>query len=149
MPVSAATIFADAPLGAIIRWSDGSPRPPERHVRKVRDWERSNGEGRLVERHVGSRPGMLDSLTVHEGDFGEGGVIVLSVRRVFGANSLLGFDVVSVPQPGDALVITTSFGRDGLQHVASSREAAERWQAHHGYRDARIDVVPPSIALAA
>lgn len=149
MPVSAATIFADAPLGAIIRWTDGSPRPPERHVRKLRDWERSNGEGRLVERHVGSRPGMLDSFTVHEGDFGEGGVIVLRVRRVIGVNSLLSFDVVSVPLPGEALVITTSFGRDELQHVAPSREAAERWREQHGYRDGRIDVVPPSIALAA
>lgn len=149
MPVSAATIFAEAPLGAIIRWSDGSPRPPERHVRKVRDWERSNGEGRLVERSAGPRPGMLDTFTIHEGDFGEGDVIVISVRRVFGASSLLGFDVISVPQPGDALVITTMLGRDELRHVAASREAAERWQAHHGYRDARIDVVPPSIALAA
>lgn len=148
MPVSAATIFAGAPLGAMIRWSDGAPRPPERHVRKVRDWERSNGEGRLVERHAGSRPGMLDSFTVHEGDFGEGGVIVLSVRRIFGANSLLGFDVISVPQPGEVLVVTTSFGRDELQYVAPSRDAAERWQASHGYRNARLDIVPPA-ALAA
>lgn len=148
MPVSAATIFADAPLGAVIRWSDGTPRPPERHVRKVRDWERNNGEGRLVERHAGSRPGMLDSFTVHEGDFGEGDVIVLSVRRVFGTNSLLGFDVISVPQPGDVLIVTTSLGRDELQHVAPSREAAGRWQASHGYRDARLDIVPPAALVA-
>ncbi len=149
MSLSATTIFADAPLGAIICWRDGSPRPPVRHVRKVRDWEHRNGEGRLVERHAASGQPTLDSFTVHEGDFGEGGVIVLRVRRVFGADSPLAFDIVSVPQPGGALVITSFAGRDELQHVAPSREAAERWQAHHGYRDARIDIVPPAPVLAA
>ncbi|MDJ0276293.1 hypothetical protein QLH51_05710 [Sphingomonas sp. 2R-10] len=148
MSLSAATIFADAPLGAIIRWSDGTPRPPSRHVRKVRDWERSNGEGRLVERHTGSGPRMPGSFTVHEGDFGEGGVIILSVRRVFGVNSGLHFEIASVPQPGEALVITSSLGHDALEHVARDDAAAERWRAAHGYQDARIDIVP-SIAIAA
>ena len=32
MSLSAPAIFAQAPLGAIIRWSDGSPRPPAHHV---------------------------------------------------------------------------------------------------------------------
>lgn len=148
MSLSATAIFAQAPLGAIIRWSDGSPRPPEHHVRKVRDWERRNGEGRLVERHVRSHPGMPDSFTIHEGDFGEGDTIVLRVRRVFNANNPFAYTIVAVPQPGEALIVTSFAGNDELQHVACDRLAAERWQAAHGYRDARIDIVPPA-AIAA
>ena len=48
--MSAQLIFDTAPLGAIIRYSDGSPHPPERHRRKLQAWERRNNTGRLVNR---------------------------------------------------------------------------------------------------
>ena len=41
-----------APLGAIIRYSDGTPRPPERHRRKLQAWERHNNTGRLVKKQA-------------------------------------------------------------------------------------------------
>ncbi|MET3436045.1 hypothetical protein [Sphingomonas sp. 1185] len=145
---SAAEFLAEAPLGALVRWSDGTPRPPARHVRKISDWEHRNGTGRLVGRDVEPASIMLRSFTIHVGDFGEAGTIVMRMHRVFGANTPLRFEIVSVPQPGEALVITSLMGRDELQHVAPDRDTALRWQAAHGYRDARIDVVPPT-AIAA
>ena len=48
--MSASTIIDTAPLGALIRYTDGSPKPPARFTKKLAAWERSNGVGRLVKR---------------------------------------------------------------------------------------------------
>jgi len=45
--MSANTIIDQAPLGALIRYTDGSPKPPARFTKKLAAWERSNGVGRL------------------------------------------------------------------------------------------------------
>ena len=48
--MSANTIIDQAPLGALIRYTDGSPKPPARFTKKLAAWERSNGVGRLVKK---------------------------------------------------------------------------------------------------
>lgn len=48
--MSATTIIGTAPLGALIRYTDGCPRPPARFTKKLAAWERSNGVGRLVKK---------------------------------------------------------------------------------------------------
>ena len=48
--MSANTITDKAPLGALIRYSDGSTKPPARFTKKLAAWERSNGLGRLVKK---------------------------------------------------------------------------------------------------
>ena len=55
--MSAQQIYDHAPLGAIIRYSDGTPRPPERHRRKLQAWERRNNKGRLVNKQAGALVG--------------------------------------------------------------------------------------------
>ena len=46
--MSATTILDTAPLGAHIRYTDNSPKPPARFTKKLAAWERSNGVGWLV-----------------------------------------------------------------------------------------------------
>src|SRR6266704_6750722 len=69
--MSAKAIYDAAPLGALIRFSDGTPRPPSRFTKKLAAWERSNGVGRLIRKTPpfvrGSYAGGA-SLTLHEGD---------------------------------------------------------------------------------
>lgn len=48
--MSTTTIIDAAPLGALIRYTDGSPKPPARFTKKLAAWERSNGVGRLVKK---------------------------------------------------------------------------------------------------
>jgi len=48
--MSATTIIDPAPLGALIRYTDGSPQPPARFTKKLATWERSNSVGRLVKK---------------------------------------------------------------------------------------------------
>ncbi len=46
--MSAHIVYDTAPLGALIRHSDGTPKPPARFSKKLAAWERRNGVGRLV-----------------------------------------------------------------------------------------------------
>jgi hypothetical protein len=70
--MSAITIFDTAPLGALIRYTDGSPKPPARFTKKLAAWERSNGIGRLVKKEP-PRPyptrTVPASFTLHEGNW--------------------------------------------------------------------------------
>lgn len=58
MSRSAQDLFDTAPLGAIVRFSDGRPPPPASFAQRRRAWEINNGVGRLVRKIPGSaRPG--------------------------------------------------------------------------------------------
>jgi len=46
--LSAREIYDIAPLGSLIRFSDGAPEPPARHRRKRTAWLSNNGAARLV-----------------------------------------------------------------------------------------------------
>lgn len=37
--MSALSIFEDAPIGSMVAWSDNTPRPPERHRKKLSAWK--------------------------------------------------------------------------------------------------------------
>lgn len=58
--MSATNIIDTAPLGALIRYTDSSPRPPARLTWKLAAWERSNGVGRLCEEGSAARLFDLD-----------------------------------------------------------------------------------------
>ncbi|MGX1500866.1 hypothetical protein ACSSV1_005935 [Labrenzia sp. MBR-25] len=106
--MSAQSIFDNIPLGAIIRFSDGTPRPPERHRRKLQAWERNNNTGRLVNKQAGATVGKTRipaSFTLHVGDFGSKAVVVLRVFRTFSVDSALEFSVIERPAVGSILVL--------------------------------------------
>jgi hypothetical protein len=137
--MSAQSIFDNIPLGAIIRFSDGTPRPPERHRRKCQAWERSNNIGRLVKKQAGSTVGKTlipASFTLHEGDLGSKAVVVLRVFRTFSVKSALDFSVIELPAAGSILVLDRAGEAGELVHVAEDRQAAEEWLSRHGYPNA-------------
>ena len=82
--MSAQLIYDLAPLGSLVRFSDGAPRPPERHRKKLAAWEHRNSGGRLIRKQPERRIGNTvigASITLHAGDYGGGGVVVLRVHR--------------------------------------------------------------------
>ena len=145
--MSATTIFATAPLGALIRYTDGSPKPPARFTKKLAAWERSNGIGRLVKKEP-PRPYTTwtapASFTLHEGNFSSDGVILVTIMRSHSADSALTFDVVEVPQPGKVKILLDFGGATELLHLAANETAAELWIAREGYHNARLEVVGAS-----
>ena len=149
--MSAQQIYDHAPLGAIIGYSDGTPRPPERHRRKLQAWERHNNKGQLVRKQAGASigaTGVPASFTLHEGDFASLAVIVLRVFKSFSVDSDLTFTVLRSPSAGSVLVFSHPGDAGELVHVADSRPAADEWLSRHGYPDAVLQGVTADQAAA-
>ncbi len=148
--MSASLIFDHAPLGAIVKYSDGTPRPPERHRKKLAAWKHRNSSGRLVAkqpRRVIGNTTIADSFKLHEGDFGEGAVVVLRVYRSFSIDSDLSFTVVERPAIGSVIVLDLPDGE--LVHVAESEAAAQTWLQSHGYPRAVLQPISADEVAAA
>ena len=135
--MSATTIIDTAPLGALIRYTDGSPKPPARFTKKLAAWERSNGVGRLVKKEPLRSYATwtaLASFTLHEGNFSSDGVILVTIMRSHSADSLLTFDVVEEPKAGQVRVLLDFGSSMELLHLAASIAAAKLWIVKEGYR---------------
>ncbi|TIQ41825.1 MAG: hypothetical protein E5X49_16885 [Mesorhizobium sp.] len=139
--MSAQHIFDFAILGSVVKYSDGTPRPPERHRRKLADWETRNNGGRLIRRQaetVVGRTTLPASITLHKGDYGKGGIIMLRVHQTFSVNTDLKFTVVERPAIGSVLVLDRPGDEAELVHLAANRTDAETWLKSHGYPNAVI-----------
>lgn len=142
--MSASLIFDNAPLGALVAYSDGAPKPPARFTKKLAAWERRNGVGRLVRKQPGrERPtySTPPCFTLREGDFSSGGIIIVTVMHTYGLDSDLQFRVVERPKVGQVRVVQNIGDDVELLHLADNREAAELWLAKAGYSRARLDEV--------
>ncbi len=128
-----------SPLGALIRYTDGSPKPPARSQRSSRPGSARTGRS---PREEGTAEGLsnLDGsslLTLHEGNFSSDGVILVTIIRSHSADSRLIFEVAEEPKPGQVRVLLDFGGNTELLHLAESVTAAELWIAREGYRNAR------------
>lgn len=142
--MSAQLIYETAPLGSLIRYSNGEPRPAERFNRKLKAWNNENGIGRLVERYAGYDSASYRSpahFMLHLGNFGSQNVIVLTVRRAYSIESTLHFEMVDVPKSGSVRILTSFEGKDELRHLAPDMAAAEAWMARNQYSNMRAEVV--------
>lgn len=142
--MSAHAIYDHAPIGSIIAWSDGTPRPPERFTRKHAAWLTSNGRGRLIRKQPGRSMGNLSlsaSFTLHEADFSPGGMVAIRVHRTFSLDSSLRFSVIERPAIGSVRVFDRSGENAELVHLAPHRPAAEEWLSRHGYPRAVLEEV--------
>lgn len=149
--MSAQHIYVSAPLGSIVRYSDGTPRPPARFKRKLAAWENKNSGGRLVKKTPSCEmPSCFlpASITLHQGDSGSAGVVVLRVYKTFSVNCALTFIVTEVPKPGSVRVLDREAAE--LLHLAADRTAAEAWLAAHRYPGAVLeDVTTDEVGAAA
>ena len=145
--MSAQHIFDNTPLGSIIRYSDGAPKPPARFTRKLEHWERSNGSGRLIRkspgREVGNHP-FPASFTLHEGDFGGGGVVLIVLHRSFSVDTRLRFEVVESPKTGMVRVLAQDSCGTELLHLAANHETAAWWLKYHPHSNAVLEEVMAS-----
>jgi hypothetical protein len=133
-----------APIGSIIGWSDGTPRPSERHHRKLSAWRTKNSSGRLIRRqdeHPVGKTVMPPCFTLHEADYGAGGVIAIRVHRTFSSDTSLTFRIIERPSIGSVRVFNRAGDNAELVHLAASRQAAEEWLSRHGYPHAVVEEV--------
>lgn len=149
--MSAQLIHDLVPLGSIVTYSDGSPRPPERHRKKLAAWENRNSGGRLIRKQAEARVGntvLPASITLHKGDYGSQGTIVLRVHQSFSVESDLKFAVKERPAIGSVLVLDRPGEDAELVYVASHRADAEEWLSRHGYPNAMLQEVTADAVAA-
>jgi hypothetical protein len=142
--MSAHTIFDTAPIGSIVAWFDGTPRPPMRFTKKLAAWQTNNSKGRLIrkqgERGIGDLS-LSASFTLHEADYGAGGVIAIRVHRTFSLASNLRFTVVERPAIGSVRVLDRAGDAAELVYLATNEADAKGWLVRHGYPHAVLEEV--------
>lgn len=145
-----AQIIADAPLGAVIRFSNGEPQPPARFHKKLSAWKHSNDLGTLVE--VSPEQG---TFTLHAGDLGSGGVIVMRVYRTFDVATRLSFTLERAATPGAILCASVWAGKRKIDKV-TDEPGGQAWLRNNVYgellrvrEDGGFDVVHASAREAA
>jgi hypothetical protein len=142
--MSAHTIFDNAPIGSIVAWSDGTPQPPARFRKKLAAWQSSNSRGRLIRKQGGRGAGNVSlsaSFTLHEADYGAGGVIAIRVHRTFSLESKLHFTVVERPAIGSVRVFDRAGDDAELVYLARNEADAKEWLTRHGYPNAMLEGV--------
>lgn len=156
--MSARTLYDTAPLGALVRFSNGQPQPPARFTRKLRAWRNENGVGRLIRKTPAARYGDYvspESFTLHIGDYGSQGVVMIVLHTTHTVNSPLTLEVITTPPAGAVLCLTPLGDRLELKFLAPDRAAARAWHAGHGrysdpaYREVQPDGAHLDIALEA
>ncbi|CAN7626232.1 hypothetical protein [Neorhizobium sp. LjRoot104] len=141
--MSANTAFL-APIGSILSWSDGTPRPPECHRKKLSAWKTNNSSGRLIRKKDERASGKITlpaTITPHEADFGGSGVIAVRVYRTFSLDSGLTFTIAERPAIGSYRVYDRPGDTADLVHLAANRQTAEEWLSRHGYSRAVLEEV--------
>ncbi|MDP3411084.1 hypothetical protein [Bosea sp. (in: a-proteobacteria)] len=142
--MSANSIYDNAPIGSIIAWSDGTPRPPERFTKKLSAWLTSNGKGRLIRKQPSRSMRNLSlsaSFTLHQADFGAADVVAIRVHRTFSLDSALHFSVSERPAITSVRVLDRPGEDAELVHLAPHRPAAAEWLSRHGYPRAVLEEV--------
>ncbi|RRH87126.1 hypothetical protein EH240_36490 [Mesorhizobium tamadayense] len=149
--MSAQLIYDHVPLGSIVTYCDGTPRPPERHRKQLAAWENRNSGGRLIRKQAEIRVGnttLPASITLHKGDYGSQGTIVLRIRQSFSVNSDLNFAVKERPAIGSVLVLDRAGDDAELVHLAANRTAAEEWLTRHNYPRAVLQEISADAVAA-
>lgn len=150
--MSASLIYDLAPIGSIVAWSDGNPRPPERFKKKLAAWQTRNSSGRLIRKEGSRQSGSYASpgyFTLHEADFGGRNTVVMRIHRTFGLDSKLTFKVLERPALSSIRVFDRVGANAELVHLADNREAAAVWLKEHGYPNAVLDEVTADEVAAA
>jgi hypothetical protein len=133
---SARQTYDTAPLGALIRFYDGTPEPPARHRDERAAWSGTNGTGRLVRKTPASDLA-VPGFKLHIADFGDGLTVAQAFRSFTVASDLL-FAVLGRPRAGQVAVLQDQAGIPTLVHLARSALGAESWLKAHPDRRSRI-----------
>lgn len=124
--MTAMELTQTAKLGSLIRFTDFAPAPPARFKRKHDDWSRNNNSGRLISVRLGNGPSET-SFTLHMGDYGADGIVIISARKTFMGYSALRFAIMEPPIPGSIAIVKRTGPETELLHLATTPRDASHW----------------------
>ena len=118
--MNADLIISLAPIGSVVEWSDGAPRPPEHHVATLYHWNHNNGAGLLVRKcgetgpdHPGAQPFFMLRC---EDDL-----------RTFSVGLTYRFRIASRPKIGSIRIFERDDPAALMLHLADDWDAARAW----------------------
>jgi len=142
--MSVMTIYERAPIGALVRYHDLTPRPPEDDIQAFAAWKKRNGAGWLV-RCTPPRSSIIWSthgaITLLQGDFPMDLDAAIAAREAFPLDSDLTFAVVRRPKAGEFRVLQEYGAHSILVYLAKNRPDAERWLQESGHINIRLEEV--------
>lgn len=139
--MSALMIFDLAPVGAVISWSDGRPRPPEDRIHTLAGWKRDNAVGRLVRKRshaVMAQSRIPACFKVTTDGVDDLGVIIGPDFRTFSVDCVLTFAVLERPQIGSIRIFDGDAEDAELLHLAANRDHAEIWLRSCGFTNTML-----------
>ena len=134
--MSAQNIYDTAPLGALVRFFDGTPQPPARFTRKMAAWKDRNGAGRLT-RKAPPHDTLPAMITLYMGDLGG----IVSVSHTYPVNTGLSFEIVDMPRSGMVRILQDHGDTSELLYLVQDRDVAERWQRQNPHVKTRLEDV--------
>jgi len=137
-------IYENAPLGALIAYSDGSPQPPDEPRERIAEWYSRNGLGPLVAKHPAAEyPFHTEppTITLRVSEYGDNAPLSKRKARTFTTESDLTFWIVNPPCVGEVRILRDIDGVNEMLHLALDRAAAERWLAENPDPDIRLEEV--------
>ncbi len=137
-------IYENAPLGALIAYSDGTPEPPDNPEERLAEWFSRNGLGPLVAKHPAAEyPFHTDppTITLRVSEYGDPAPLSKRGTRTFTTDSDLTFWIVNPPCVGDVRILRDVDGVVEMLHLARSRAAAERWLVDNPGPNIRLEEI--------
>ena len=128
MHLTAPQLHALAPFGATIRFTDGTPKPPERFTKKLAAWKRNNALGVYIEaKDAEGRFGATFNLEIiREAHF--------RARVIHSVESPLRYEIVRLPAPFVVVSDTSGIAPGWLQlkdGTAQTLDEAEALKSRH------------------
>ena len=141
--MSAHHIYDNAPLGSLVRYSDGTPKPPERFIKKLAAWQNRNGVARLVKKEPQRRQTYTSpaSITLEDQGFANGGGALTTDLHAYSVESDLRFEIIERPAVGAVRILLGHPTAALLLHLAENRDAAEAWLEQHRHSNVRLEDV--------
>lgn len=145
-------IYDLAPIGSVIRFRDGMPKPPNDEPDELRVWALLNGIGRLAAKNPAPYLSPLPhpaSFTLRTSEFGAGPVAGLTISLAEPSHGDLRFEVIELPPIGSVRILHRSADNVELLHLAPDHHAAVRWLARNPVAMAVFDPVTADELAAA
>lgn len=144
-------ILQSVPLGSILAWSDGTPRPPRHQHRKQAAWRARNGKGRLVRKDPGDRRrgrGTPSYCLLHAADDRQGELVTIRTDQTTLSGIAVRVTVLERPAVGSIRVLSSSGPDAQVLCVVADVAAAQKFLSCYRFRDAVLEAVSADEILA-
>lgn len=135
-------VYENAPLGSVIRFRDGTPRPAEEQAGEIEAWEKRNGIGLLAMKDPSPQQrswvpptSITLRISTPQGEAAAHG----DLSRTFSVDSNLRFEILARPPAGTFRVLRGCGSAIELLGIASDRAEAEQYLCAYPAAGLRVE----------